>query len=317
MRLHRGDAPPLFDAMTRGEEIAISDVSADQGVARLASGYFATAGMRCLLAVPVGPQGRPVGYLWIEYPRAGGVDPGARTFARAVAQMIAPRFTALSSEEPTQGAAEAPFGPEAPRIDAVEMRASALVAEMANLPGEIQFPALAILVLRLSDDFVLAETGAKDGADVRFCQLVEFLRTTSERHGIRYVKVSGAEIFLAKGFESDARDGARHLAEVALQARQESARLLHRAGGSPCFSIGLDFGAALGSRIGTQPSIFNVWGPTLRTAALMAETAAPGTIQATESIYREIGDRFMFRHRGGFFVENCGEMETYVLQGRL
>jgi class 3 adenylate cyclase len=145
---------------------------------------------------------------------------------------------------------------------------------------------------------------------------VEFLRALSERHGVRYLKVAGAEIFLAKGFESDGRDGARHLAEVALQARQESARLLHRAGGLPGFSIGLDFGAALGSRVGAQPSVFNVWGPALRTAALMAETAAPGTIQATESIYREIGDRFTFRHRGGFFVENCGEMDTYVLQAR-
>jgi hypothetical protein len=272
--------------------------------------------MRALLAVPIGPIGRATGYLWLEYPHPGAIDPGARAFARAVAQMIAPRFTSLLRMEDPQAATEASV-PEAPRIDVVEMRASSLVAEMTNLPREVRFPSLAIMVLRVSDDFVLAETGAKERVDVRFCQLVEFLRGAAERHGIRYLKVSGAEVFLAKGFESDARDGARHLAEVALQVRQESARLLHRAGGAPCFSLGLDFGAALGSRIGAQPSIFNLWGPTLRTAALMAETAAPGTIQATESIYREIGDRFTFRHRGGFFVENCGEMETYVLQGRL
>jgi hypothetical protein len=37
----------------------------------------------------------------------------------------------------------------------------------------------------------------------------------------------------------------------------------------------------------------------------------------SEASYDQLRDRFVFRRQGGFYVEQVGEMTTYVLRGRL
>jgi hypothetical protein len=49
----------------------------------------------------------------------------------------------------------------------------------------------------------------------------------------------------------------------------------------------------------------------------MAATARRGSIQASESAYEELRERFVFRRRGAFYVAPVGEMTTFVLAGRL
>jgi hypothetical protein len=208
-----------------------------------------------------------------------------------------------------------------PLATAAAMRSSSILGDRSApdpaMASAASFPAMAVLVLRLGDDSALAEPASKEAPDPRFWRIVDFLKAAAERHAISYVKVVGADVFLAKGFNGDARDAARDLAEVALEARREATRLLHRAGLSPQFTIGLDCGSALGSTMGPSPGPYNVWGPALRIAAAMAATATPGTIQVSESVHRQLGDRFVFRRRGGFFVEKAGQMDTFVLQGRI
>jgi hypothetical protein len=37
----------------------------------------------------------------------------------------------------------------------------------------------------------------------------------------------------------------------------------------------------------------------------------------SEAAYEQLRDHFVFRLRGGFYLEQIGEMTTYVLRGRL
>jgi class 3 adenylate cyclase len=60
-----------------------------------------------------------------------------------------------------------------------------------------------------------------------------------------------------------------------------------------------------------------VWGDAVRVASSLAATAQRGTIQVSEASYEQLRDRFVFRRRGGFYLEQVGEMTTYVLRGRL
>jgi hypothetical protein len=37
----------------------------------------------------------------------------------------------------------------------------------------------------------------------------------------------------------------------------------------------------------------------------------------SEASYEQLRDRFVFRRRGGFYLEQVGEMTTYLLRGKL
>lgn len=73
----------------------------------------------------------------------------------------------------------------------------------------------------------------------------------------------------------------------------------------------------IGCSVGFGQTAYNVWGDAVRVASSLAATAQRGTIQASEASYEQLRDRFVFRRRGGFYLEQVGEMTTYVLRGRL
>ena len=73
----------------------------------------------------------------------------------------------------------------------------------------------------------------------------------------------------------------------------------------------------IGCAVGFGKTAYNVWGEAVRVAASLALSAQPGTTQVSESAYERLCDRFVFRRRGGFYLEQVGEMTTYVLRGRL
>ena len=83
------------------------------------------------------------------------------------------------------------------------------------------------------------------------------------------------------------------------------------------FQAGVDSGPVIGSAVGHDLSIFNLWGETVLTASRMAETGVAGQIQVTESTYRRLREDFLFRVRGSYYLEGFGEFETYLLAGRL
>ena len=114
-----------------------------------------------------------------------------------------------------------------------------------------------------------------------------------------------------------AHRAAATLAEVALALQDECARGFAQAGGRLDYAIGLDTGTVIGCAVGFGQTAYNVWGDAVRVAASLAASAQPGTIQVSEAAYEQLRDRFVFRRRGGFYLEQVGEMTTYVLRGRL
>jgi adenylate cyclase len=55
----------------------------------------------------------------------------------------------------------------------------------------------------------------------------------------------------------------------------------------------------------------------VRIATRLAATADRGTILVSESAYDRLRAHHLFRRRGAFYVEQLGELTTYVLRGRL
>jgi adenylate cyclase len=65
---------------------------------------------------------------------------------------------------------------------------------------------------------------------------------------------------------------------VALSIRDRCMALFEEMERPPAFRIGVDCSPAMGSRLGTSPEIFNLWGDAVQTADVMASSALPRTL---------------------------------------
>jgi hypothetical protein len=52
-------------------------------------------------------------------------------------------------------------------------------------------------------------------------------------------------------------------------------------------------------------------------AYAMADSAPPGAIHTTESVYQALHDHYLFQLRGRHYREDVGEFSTYLLGGHL
>ena len=69
--------------------------------------------------------------------------------------------------------------------------------------------------------------------------------------------------------------------------------------------------------LGQEPRVFNLWGDVIRTAELMAQSAAgTGSIQVSEHAYEQLRQQFLFRARGVFYLPRVGTARTFILAGR-
>jgi len=339
------DCPPLFAALAAAETIDVADAAADPRTAELYRIYLQPVGCRALLAVPVRSGGKVLGALWAEDTESrGGQQADARTFLRAVAGMLAPRFAAAvpatvgawSADEAAAAAAGLPAaagmggGPAGIGISQHAMRTASIAGERnrrfaarlaergldrEGAAAEL-FPDTTVLVLRFVDPVIIAERSADTGEAVIDLIVRELQRITEEHH-IDYLKIVSDQIVAVEGFSGDPIRRAVAVVETALAIRDYCTRTFSRLEESPEFAMGIDTGTVIGSTVGFRSNAYNVWGETVRVASAMAASAPSGTIQVTESTYRYVAERYLFRARGAFYLERFGEMSTYVLKGRL
>jgi class 3 adenylate cyclase len=134
---------------------------------------------------------------------------------------------------------------------------------------------------------------------------------------VEYLKLLGDQIVCAAGFPGEPQRGAAGMADFALGALDHCARLFSKLERPLEVQIGIDSGPVIGSAVGRERAIFNLWGEAVVTASGMAQTGVSGQIQATESTYRRLREDFLFHVRGSYYLEGFGEFATYTLTGRL
>jgi adenylate cyclase len=338
--IRRAECPELLDALERGEEIAVADAAEDARTTGLARGYLRAVGSRSLLSIPIRGGAGVVGCIWIEDAGAAGQQGvEAQSFTRTIAHLIESRFAAASEPEmvrPVVAAAAGGGPPERPatrRLDAAaaSLRTASLADERhraflrtmrrrglddERLLGTV-YTQTTVLVLRFLDDLALAAPTDTEQQVGVVGQIVAALQEITRRLEVRYIKIMANEIVAAEGFDGDGRRAAITLAEAALALQDACARNFAKAGGRLYYAIGLDTGTVIGCGVGFGQTAYNVWGDAVRVAGSLAASAQPGTIQVSEAAYEQLRDRFVFRRRGGFYLEQVGEMTTYVLRGRL
>ena len=313
LELHRDELPMLFACLSAGEEIEVADAARDHRTAELHR-VLSAFGSRALLAVPIRRNDRVVGSIWLEDAPAAEAS---RDFVRAVANMVAIRM----ADTPAGPAAREPGGPA--KLSAVpDIVRRSFVADLrdaeidaSGLHAEL-YPGMAVMVLRFTDAAAMAARLAVASRSI--CDEIACgLQQTAIDNGIPYLKLAGHEIVAAAGFDPADAAAATAIADMALRVRDRCVALFEESEHALEFQIGIDCNLAIGGPVGSEPRGFNLWGRAVHTAGIMAASALPGSVQATEAAYRRLRQDFLFRPRGSFYLPHVGEARTFVLAGRL
>lgn len=327
-RLARAEMPEAFATLLAGP-LDLADATADPRLAALAKSYLEAAGTRALLSVPVRRGAEAVGLLWVEDRAAEAV--GAEGFARAAAGLLAPRLAprAVSARQPAEplrlavGAEPAPVAPRRLPGDGLlgAERTRVFLNRLAErrlgergLAAEL-FRDITVLVVRFADPVSLAEPAPDDQSVPLADRAMRLLEQVAAAHSIAYLRVLGEAALAADGFESGGQRAAA-VAAAALDLQDRLAALFHAAEQRSAFRIGLDTGTVIGSAVGDQARTYNVWGEAVRGATAMADTAPEAGIHVTETTRALVGEEFLLRPRGRFWLDGAGELATFLLAGR-
>jgi adenylate cyclase len=144
-----------------------------------------------------------------------------------------------------------------------------------------------------------------------------YLEELAASRGVEYLKVMGDEILCAAGIDTDSKDHARLIADLALSVQNRCTGLFASLDTPMEFRIGIDTGAVMGSSVGRKEKTYNIWGESVRFASKMADCGIPGGIQVSETTYRRLRANYLFHARGSYYLPNIGETSTYLLTGRI
>jgi class 3 adenylate cyclase len=319
--LHRRELPAFFELVEGGAELSLADAAADRRTAQFHGLIMRSLGSRALALVPMRRGEQVVGALLLEDP--GPLD-GTGDFLRTVSAMIAsaiksPGFEAepaAASPKPAAAArAQDRAQPAAHPILAADLGPTA--AERMELRADY-LEGVAVMVLRLSGSLALARKAGSDEAGM-VTQITEFLQEAAAEHEVKYLKFVGQEAIAATGFERTGgdEDAMTRVAALAIAVRDRLSRLIEGGGQGAAFRIGLGFGGCFGCLVGRERRQFNLWGEAFETADAMAQSAAPGAIQASAGAYARLRQDFLFRPRGTFYLPGIGQSHTFVLAGQL
>jgi class 3 adenylate cyclase len=321
--LHRRELPAFFAFLESGEELSVSDAANDRRTAQFHKIIMQSLGSQALTVIPIRRGEQVIGAICLEDP---GTLEGTKDFLRTVASMFSStiKIAPQDADQPVANlpARDAPATAEPQRAQAVSAIRPILSADLgpsaidhANLRAEY-FPAMSVMVLRLSGSLALAKkTGAGDAGMA--VQIAELLQEIAAEHGVTYLKFVGQEAIAAAGFEGRDDDAMTWIAAAAIAIRDRLSHMVETAGHGSEFRIGLGFGAGYGCLVGREQQQFNLWGEALETANMMAHSAAPGAIQATAAAYARLRQDFLFRPRGSFYLPGIGQSHTFVLAGQL
>ncbi len=325
MPVERWQAPEVFDAMSRDEDVTLRGAEAERPFVASPRSREETSPDIPVFVAPILARGKGFGLVVLETPdlmRRSEV--GARLaahYAAAVALLaleVEEFDSDLRAARPGTGRKET--APAAALLvgdpSVVSLREPARTGwfagrERAGPPTAV--PGLSVLELTCRDDHGLGQ--AVDGDRPLFDRIVEIVREVAERHDIPYVKLLGSRFQLASGLAESERDGADRLLDAGLEIQYDLRALFRSHAMEPAFAIGIDTGTALGWSL-SEPEMINLWGGPARLAERLAASAPGGAIQVGGRTVELLSDHFVFRRRGRYHLEAGECIDVSLVVGR-
>jgi class 3 adenylate cyclase len=128
------------------------------------------------------------------------------------------------------------------------------------------------------------------------------------------IRTVGDGYVAVSGLPEQSPDHAHNLARVALRMlRYIEKRNSAHAEAWHC-RIGINSGPVIGSLVGVQKYVYDIFGPGINMASRMETLSEPMKITVSESTYQHIKDDFLCEERGKFEVKGFGEQTLYFLE---
>ena len=339
--LERGEHPGLFDTLDGAETLSGVAAAHDVRLASIHQRYLGAVGCDALLSAPIVVQGGVTGVLWLE-------DGGRRTewpkqverFVVAIANLLAMREAAgggiaappsvsrvsAGGALPANESVVPPVGSDAPGdIDPGlgRRRAAAFAARLAKqadhpgVAGAVVIDRLAVMSLCFTEARILAESVSGAAEETVIEYLIRELEKAAAAHGLGYLKFLSDQVVVAVDPREDADNSLQKLADFAFAAQGICESQFVEQHAPLAFRIGIDMGPVIGSVVGRERRVFNLWGEAVQMAGSMARTGLPGVIQVTETVYQALNGQYLFQLRGHHYIEGVGEFSTYLMSGRL
>jgi len=131
------------------------------------------------------------------------------------------------------------------------------------------------------------------------------------------MKTIGDAYMAVAGIPEESSDHAQSIARVALRMRRylERRNTSHRE--AWLGRIGIHSGPVVGSIVGVQRYVYDIFGPGVNLASRMETLAEPMEIAITEQTHELIRDEFICSDRGVEEVKGFGEQHVFTLDGEL
>jgi class 3 adenylate cyclase len=131
------------------------------------------------------------------------------------------------------------------------------------------------------------------------------------------IRTVGDAYMAVSGLPEASSDHAHNIARVALRMlRYIQKRNSAHAEEWQC-RIGINSGTVVGSLVGVQKYVYDIFGPGVNMAARMETLSEPMKITISEDTYQQIKDDFICEERGEFEVKGFGMQKLYFLEREL
>jgi adenylate cyclase len=131
------------------------------------------------------------------------------------------------------------------------------------------------------------------------------------------IRTIGDSYMAVSGLPEPREDNSHNIARIALRMRRyiEKRNTAHREQWQ-C-RIGINTGTVIGSLVGVQKYVYDLFGPGVNLASRMETLSDPMRITISESTYQKIKDEFVCSERGPFDVKGFGTMNLYFLESEI
>ncbi len=136
-----------------------------------------------------------------------------------------------------------------------------------------------------------------------------------EMFGCERIKTMGDAYMAVAGLPEPSPDHAADMARVALRIRRYIDRRNAAHTRTWNCRIGIATGPVIGSIVGIQKYVYDIFGPGVNLAARMEGLSEPMRITISSETFDSIQEDFVFEERGDHDVKGFGSMELFFLEG--
>jgi class 3 adenylate cyclase len=139
----------------------------------------------------------------------------------------------------------------------------------------------------------------------------------ADQFGCERIRTVGDAYIAVSGLPETTSDHAANVARLALRIRRYIERRNEAHPEKWQCRIGINSGAVIGSLVGVQKYVYDIFGPGINLASRMESISEAMQITASERTYELLRDEFEFEDRGEFELKGFGKMKAYFLLAEL